>query len=66
MIAIHCKTVAAVTFSAAILLVSAYEALADDLESLKGKALSDPSYVFEMPDEWMNQGIKYEQWAGLK
>jgi hypothetical protein len=30
---------------------------------LQGKAFSDPSKVIEMPDEWHEGSIKYENWA---
>ena len=67
MITINCKTVidhaALIFFATAILLFPASTAHVDDSESLKGKAFSDPSYVLEMPDEWINQNVKYEPWA---
>ncbi len=50
-------------FIAAILLFSASATHVDGSESLKREAFSDPSYVLDMPNEWVNQSVKYEPWA---
>jgi hypothetical protein len=67
MITINSKTImnhgALLFIIAAILLLSIFTARADESDSLKGEAFSDPSYVLDMPDEWMNQDIEYESWA---
>ncbi|KJU83372.1 phosphate ABC transporter substrate-binding protein [Candidatus Magnetobacterium bavaricum] len=30
---------------------------------LRGEAFSDPKKIFSMPEEWVKQPVKYEQWA---
>ncbi|MBF0317207.1 MAG: hypothetical protein HQL04_03450 [Nitrospirae bacterium] len=32
-------------------------------DPLRGEAFSDPKKTFPMPDEWVKQPIRYEQWA---
>jgi hypothetical protein len=46
-----------------IFLVVASRAWADDIINLRGKPFSDPSVISEMPQEWLMQPIKYEDWA---
>lgn len=61
--AIRNKNITFIFFMAAAILVSASTAQVDDSNHLRGKAFSDPSKIIEMPEEWINQPVKYESWA---
>lgn len=67
MSAANCKsfiTIASViVLLTALILFSPSTAHVEDADDLKGDAFSDPSYVLEMPDEWIKQNVKYESWA---
>lgn len=51
-------------FTIAIIILLTSWARSEVLQDLRGEAFSNPNIQLDMPDDWKQQPVKYDKWAG--